>query len=64
MNSCYALPKLCLPVADSGSCDRPIDPTNNQYIVWGIGSLGETAFQHHTRATSEFAQWYKVHESA
>ena len=39
-------------IADSGSCDRPIDPTNqNQYIVWGIGSLGETAFQHHTRAT-------------
>ena len=40
--------------ADSGSCDRPIDPTNqNQYIVWGIGSLGETAFQHHTRASSK-----------
>ena len=39
--------------ADSGTCDRPIDPTNqNQYIVWGIGSLGETAFKHHTRATS------------
>ena len=40
--------------ADSGTCDRPIDPTNqNQYIVWGIGSLGATAFQHHTRATGE-----------
>ena len=39
--------------ADNGTCDRPIDPTNqNQYIVWGIGSLGATAFQHHTRATS------------
>ena len=38
-------------IADSGTCDRPIDPTNqNQYIVWGIGSLGATAFQHHTRA--------------
>ena len=43
-----------LHTADSGTCDRPIDPTNqNQYIVWGIGSLGETAFQHHTRATGE-----------
>lgn len=42
-------------VADSGSCDRPIDPTNqNQYIVWGIGSLGATAFQHHTRATGMY----------
>ena len=41
--------------ADSGTCDRAIDPTNqNQYIVWGIGSLGETAFQHHTRASSEY----------
>ena len=40
-------------IADSGTCDRPIDPANqNQYIVWGIGSLGATAFQHHTRATS------------
>ena len=54
-NSCdhytCELNALTLHVADSGSCDRPIDPTNqNQYIVWGIGSLGVTAFQHHTRA--------------
>ena len=43
---------LSMNTADSGTCDRPIDPTNqNQYIVWGIGSLGATAFQHHTRAT-------------
>ena len=42
---------FCIHVADSGTCDRPIDPANqNQYIVWSIGSLGETAFQHHTRA--------------
>ena len=42
-------------VADNGTCDRPLDPTNqNQYIVWGVGSLGATAFQHHTRATSKF----------
>jgi hypothetical protein len=42
-------------VADNGTCDRPIDPTNqNQYVVWGVGSLGATAFQHHTRATGEF----------
>ena len=47
-----SLTTLSMNTADSGTCDRPIDPTNqNQYIVWGIGSLGETAFQHHTRAT-------------
>ena len=33
-------------VGDNGTCDRPIVPSNqNQYIVWGIGSLGESAFQ-------------------
>ena len=43
---------MCINTADDGTCDRAIDPTNqNQYIVWGIGALGETAFQHHTRAT-------------
>ena len=48
----YYLYAFC--AADSGTCDRPIDPANqNQYIVWGIGSLGATAFQHHTRATCE-----------
>jgi len=37
--------------ADS-TCDITIDPTNrNQYIVWGVGGLGETAFQHFTRAS-------------
>ena len=41
-------------IGDNGSCDRPIVPSNqNQYIIWGIGSLGETAFQHHTRAASK-----------
>ena len=45
--------------ADSGTCDRAIDPTNqNQYIVWGIGSLGATAFQHHTRAESKYLLLY------
>ena len=41
-------------LGDNGTCDRLIVPSNqNQYIVWGIGSLGETAFQHHTRAASK-----------
>ena len=40
--------------ADAGTCDRAIDPTNqNQYIVWGVGALGATAFQHHTRASGK-----------
>ena len=40
--------------ADVGRCDRAIDPNNrNQYIVWGIGALGETAFRHHTMASGE-----------
>ena len=33
------------------TCDTSIDPTNsNQYIVWAIGGLGETAFKHFLRA--------------
>ena len=32
-------------------CDLPLDPDNeDQYIVWGVGGLGETAFQHFIRA--------------
>ena len=35
-------------------CDLALDPDNeNQYIVWGIGGLGETAFRHFTRAQSK-----------
>jgi hypothetical protein len=29
------------------ACDKAIDPDNeNQYIVWGVGGLGDTAFRH------------------
>ena len=50
--------------ADSGTCDRPIDPANqNQYIVWGIGSLGETAFQHHTRAQRTFTVILRIYNN-
>ena len=36
------------------TCDIPVDPDNeNQYIVWGIGGLGETAFKHFIRAEGE-----------
>ena len=35
-------------------CDLALDPDNeNQYIAWGIGGLGETAFRHFTRAQSK-----------
>ncbi|XP_064399010.1 mucin-2-like isoform X2 [Halichondria panicea] len=35
------------------TCDLPVDPGNqNQYIVWGVGGLGETAFQHFKRASA------------
>ena len=51
LSQCIFICVLASCTADNGTCDRPIDPTNqNQHIVWGIGSLGATAFQHHTRA--------------
>ena len=38
-------------------CDQDIDPDNeNQYIVWGVGGLGDTAFRHFVRAESEFGE--------
>ena len=41
---------LSFLVADN-DCDIPIDPDNTeQYIVWAIGGLEETAFRHFTRS--------------
>ena len=38
-------------LAGDTTCDTNIDPDNeNQYIVWAVGSLGETAFKHFLRA--------------
>ena len=46
--------------ADS-TCDLPIDPLNeNQYIVWGVGGLGETAFRHFLRAQSQFKVLFSI----
>ena len=57
----YVYVYICID--DNGTCDRPIVPSNqNQYIVWGIGSLGETAFQHHTRAASKLVESAINHE--
>ena len=40
-------------------CDKVIDPDNeNQYIVWGVGGLGDTAFRHFVRAESEFGETF------
>ncbi len=42
------------PYSDDSSSDRPIDPGNvNQYVVWSVGGLGETAFIHFKRATAD-----------
>ncbi len=58
MTSTSACAMLLLFVAmytyidDNNTCDRVIDPNNrNQYIVWGVGGLGATAFQHFKRAS-------------
>ena len=41
-------------VTGDAVCDLALDPDNeNQYIVWGVGGLGETAFRHFTRAQSK-----------
>jgi hypothetical protein len=37
--------------AAGDECDLPLDPDNeDQYVVWGVGGLGETAFRHFIRA--------------
>ena len=39
---------------DDDDCDISFDPDNaNQYIVWGIGGLEETAFRHFVRSGSK-----------
>ena len=51
---------LCVIVADS-TCDITIDPDNtDQYIVWGIGGLGETAFKHFDRAEGRFYSFVNI----
>ena len=46
------LPYLSLSAADT-TCDSTMDPSQDQYIVWGVGGLGETAFKHFIRAECE-----------
>ena len=47
--------------ADS-TCDVAIDPANqNQYIVWAVGGLGQTAFKHFTRAERKLrVYWFSL----
>eukprot|EP00731_Ephydatia_muelleri_P026197 Em0018g297a len=35
---------------NDSECDSIIDPSQPQYVVWGVGGLGETAFKHFRRA--------------
>ncbi len=45
---------VALLYSGDSRCDQAIDPNNkDQYIVWGVGGLGETAFQHFKRASRE-----------
>ena len=46
------LPYLSLSAADT-TCDSTMNPSLDQYIVWGVGGLGETAFKHFIRANCE-----------
>ena len=40
--------------AGDSTCDLNIDPDNEeQYIVWGVGGVGETAFKHFERANGK-----------
>ena len=32
------------------ACDSVINPETEQYVVWAVGVLGETAFKHTRRA--------------
>ena len=50
-NECLKIPNyyLSLSAADT-TCDRTMDPGQNQYTVWAVGGLGETAFKHFIRA--------------
>ncbi|KAL5467444.1 hypothetical protein EMCRGX_G031668 [Ephydatia muelleri] len=36
--------------SNDSECDSIIDPSQPQYVVWGVGGLGETAFKHFRRA--------------
>ena len=43
---------------DDSTCDLPLNPNNTQqYIVWGIGGLGETAFKHFSRAEGKLLDY-------
>lgn len=42
-------------------CDIALDPNStNQYIVWAIGGLGETAFVHFSRAECKEGDSYRL----
>lgn len=46
----------CCVILTTGdvTCDLPIDPDNEQqYIVWAVGGLGNTAFKHFARASGK-----------
>lgn len=46
----FSVSSVYLFIGDS-TCDIAFDPDNEeQYIVWAVGGVGETAFKHFRRA--------------
>ena len=46
----YTYCGICFKPYAGDACDLALDPDEDQFIVWGVGGLGETAFKHFIRA--------------
>ncbi len=41
---------VCVCVVGDTDCDIPFNVDSNQYIVWAIGGVEQTAFRHNFRS--------------